>query len=80
MAKKIKTHEIYMKTEIKKVEVRQEEKYKEFEDRLFEYDQKIKACLNIKDELLNLEEQQRKLSEFVDSYNRTTIEQNTEIR
>ena len=80
MAKKIKTHEIYMKTEIKKVEVRQEEKYKEFEDRLFEYDQKIKACLNVKDELLNLEEQQRKLSEFVNSYNRTTIEQNTEIR
>ena len=69
-----------MKTEIKKVEVRQEEKYKEFEDRLFEYDQKIKACLNVKDELLNLEEQQRKLSEFVNSYNRTTIEQNTEIR
>ena len=55
MAKKIKTHEIYMKTEINKVEVRQEEKYKEFEDRLFEYDQKIKACLNVKDELLNLE-------------------------
>ena len=80
MAKKIKTHEIYMKTEIKKIEVRQEEKYKEFEDRLFEYDQKIKACLNVKDELLNLEEQQRKLSEFVNSYNRTTIEQNTEIR
>ena len=69
-----------MKTEIKKVEVRQEEKYKEFEDRLFEYDQKIKACLNVKDELLNLEEQQRKLSEFVNSYNKTTIEQNTEIR
>ena len=80
MAKKIKTHEIYMKTEINKVEVRQEEKYKEFEDRLFEYDQKIKACLNVKDELLNLEQQQRKLHEFVDQYNRKTIEQNTEIR
>ena len=56
MAKKIKTHEIYMKDQIKMVEVRQEEKYKEFEDRLFEYDNKITRCLQVKDELLNLEE------------------------
>ena len=55
MAKKIKQHEVYMKTEIKRIEIRQEEKYKEFEDRLFNSDQKIKACLNVKDELLNLE-------------------------
>ena len=38
MAKKIKQHEVYMKTEIKRIEIRQEEKYKEFEDRLFNSD------------------------------------------
>ena len=80
MAKKIKQHEIHLKTEIKRIEVVSDEKYQEFEGRLFDQDQKIKACLNVKEELLNLEAQQRKLAEFVEKYNQTTIEQNTEIR
>ena len=36
MAKKIKQHEIYMKTEIENVKNRQEEKYREIDQILFE--------------------------------------------
>ena len=38
MGKKIKQHEIYMKTELKRQSDRAEEKYKEFEERLFSQD------------------------------------------
>ena len=55
MAKKIKQHEIYMKTELKKIADHQEEKYTQIDGVLFEADQKVKSCLNIKDELLNLD-------------------------
>lgn len=36
MAKKIKTNEIYMKTEMERIQNRQEERYKGFDDVLFE--------------------------------------------
>lgn len=36
--------------------------------------------MNVKEELLNLEQEQRKLSKFVGDYNLSTIEQNKEIR
>ena len=41
MARKIKQHEIYMKTEIEKVANRQEEKYRDFDAVLFETNQKM---------------------------------------
>ena len=80
MAKTIKRHEIYMKTEITAIKDRQDEKYREIDGILFEANQKVKSCLNIKDELLNLEKEQRKLTTFVDKYNRDTIDQNKELR
>ena len=43
-------------------------------------DQKVKSCLNVKAELLNLEAEQRKLAKFVDQYNTSTIECNKELR
>jgi len=74
MAKKIKQHEIYMKTEIERIRNRQEERYRDFDGVLFEQNQKIKACMNVKDELLNLEREQRNLHSFVEKYNFSVIE------
>ena len=80
MAKKIKQHEIYMKTEIENVRNRQEEKYREIDGILFESNQKMHACLSVKDELLRLEGEQRKLQTHVNKYNMETIDQNKQIR
>ena len=43
-------------------------------------DQKVKSTMNVKDELLNLEDEQRKLTEFVRKYNMSTIDDNKDIR
>jgi len=80
MAKKIKQHEIYMKTELKKIKDRQNEKYTQIDGVLFEANQKVKSCLNIKDELLNLDKEQRTLAKFVADYNQTTIAENRVVR
>ena len=80
MAKKIKQHEVFMKTEIKGIKDRQDEKYRDIDAILFEESQKVKSCMNMKDELLNLESEQRKLTSFVNTYNMNTIDQNKVIR
>lgn len=80
MAKKIKQHEVFMKTEIKAITDRQDEKYRDIDAILFEQNQKVKSCMNMKDELLNLENEQRKLTSFVNKYNQGTIDENKVIR
>lgn len=57
MAKKIKANEIYMRTEVRRIQDRQEEKYREFEGVLFKTNQDIKACLAVKAQLENLEQE-----------------------
>ena len=69
-----------MKTEIKAIQDRQSEKYAEIDGILFESNQKVRSCLILKDELVNLDAEQRKLSEFVHRYNADTIEENATIR
>ena len=80
MAKKIKENEILLKTEMERIQNRQEEKYIEFEETLFEQNQKMHACLSVKEETQRLEREQRELSAFVRQYNDNTIDQNKEIR
>ena len=36
--------------------------------------------MNVKEELVNLQEEQRKLKEFVEKYNQLTIDDNRDIR
>lgn len=57
MAKKIKNHETFVKQQIKSICDRQEEKYTEIDGILFEQSQKVKSCLNVKDQLINLEQE-----------------------
>ena len=80
MAKKIKQHEIFLKTEQEAQNNRQEAKFRETDAILFEANQKVKSCLNMKDELLNLEKEQRTLNKFVDDFNKSMIDQNQQIR
>ena len=44
-----------MKTEIKNIQDKWQENSNETDKKLFEMDQKVKSCLNVKDQLMNLE-------------------------
>ena len=59
MAKKIKKNEIYMKKKIKEIKDEQDRKHTEIDGNLFRMNQDIHKCLVLKDQLSNLESEQR---------------------
>ena len=80
MAKKIKQNEIHMKTTIKEIRDEQREKYTDIDGILFTANQKIKSCLNMKDEVLNLEREQVELKKFIEAHSTSTINEHSVIR
>jgi hypothetical protein len=69
MAKKIKKNEIYMKRKIESIKADQEKKYAEMDGKLFTMSQDVHKCLVLKDELDNLQVEQRNLQMTVSKFN-----------
>ena len=49
MAKQIKLNEVHMKEEIESIKIVQATKFTEIDNTLFEADQRIKSCMNVKE-------------------------------
>ena len=80
MAKKIKAHVSWTKSEIKAMQDKQEQKFEQVDFTLFQAELKVKECLNARDGIIKLEEEQTKIKEFVEEYNNNTLEMNAEMR
>ena len=69
-----------MKIELENVKNWREDKYRELDAVVFESNQKIKSCLSVREELLRLENEQKRLQDFLNKYNAQTIDDNQKLR
>ena len=69
-----------MKIELENVKNWREDKYRELDAVVFESNQKIKSCLSVREELLRLENEQKRLQDFLNKYNAETIDDNQKLR
>ena len=80
LKKRIQQNEAFMKIELENVKNWRENKYRELDAVVFESNQKIKACLSVKEELLRLESEQKRLQDFLNKYNAGTIDDIQKVR